>query len=174
VASEQLADQRVARIVHLEARFRRAVQDIATLSGGLLASGDATIMAVAAPSDGWSLDLPLLMWDDHFAPRPDTSTALCAATLVSPALDALCLAADDLFATLREARICPPGTVAVSVVTDGTGVALTAEMPGSDTADAAWLLTLARCDGRATAVLPFARDGAWALLAATADGAMVH
>lgn len=174
MAPEFIGDRSSTIVARLEARFCRAIADIATLSGGFLASSDAPLMALAVPSDGWGDAAPLLVWDQRLAPRDDIGRDLCAATLFGPALDALCLAADDLFDILEDARICPAGATGISVITDGTGVALTAEIPDAATADARWLLALAGREGRAATVLPMASDGIWGLLTLQSDTASIH
>lgn len=175
VAPQHIGERSLGRGTRLDPRFRRVVQDIATLSWGLLAVSDAPMLALAVPSDGWPQDLPILLWDQRLAPHEQGSRDLCAAVSVAPALDALCVAADELFLLLQAARICPAEATSVSIVTDGTGVALTADMPVTGTADAGWLLALAGGNGgRAATVLPMADDGIWALLRCEAKGASLH
>lgn len=174
MAPQHIGERSFGRGTRLDPRFRRVVQDIATLSWGLLAVTGSPLLALAVPSDGWPLDLPILLWNQRLAPHEQGSRDLCASAPTAPALDALCVAADELFLMLQAAQICPAGTAAVSIVTDGTGVALTADLPIAGPADAGWLLTLAGNDGRATTVLPMADDGIWALLRCEAEGASIH
>ena len=174
MAPEYIEQRSIKPGTRLEVRFSRALQDIAALSWGLLALGDAPVLALAVPSDGWGQELPILLWDQRLAPREQVGRELCASVSVSPTLDALCLAADDLFAILRAARICPADATGISIVTDGTGVALTSRMPIPATADAGWLLALAGRGGQAATVLPMAPDGVWALLCLEADNASLH
>ena len=174
VAPQHIGERSLGRGTRLDPRFRRVVQDIATLSWGLLAVSDAPMLALAVPSDGWRQDLPILLWDQWLAPHEQGSRDLCASVSVGPALDALCVAADELFMLLQAARICPAEATGISIVTDGTGVALTADMPVAETADAGWLLALAGHRGRAATMLPMADDGIWALLRCEAEGASIH
>ncbi len=174
MAPQHIGERSFGRGTQLDPRFRRVVQDIATLSWGLLAVSDSPMLALAVPSDGWPLNLPILLWDQRLAPHEQGSRELCASAPAGPALDALCVAADELFLMLQAAQICPADIAGVSIVTDGTGVALTADLPAAGTADAGWLLALAGQHGRATTVLPMADDGIWALLRCEAEGASVH
>jgi hypothetical protein len=174
VAPQHIGERSLGRGTRLNPRIRRVVEDIAILSWGLLAVTDSPMLAVAVPSDGWPLNLPILLWDQRLAAREQGSRELCASPGAGPALDALCVAADELFLMLQAAQICPANTAGVSIVTDGTGVALTADLPAADTADAGWLLALAGQRGRATTVLPMADDGIWALLRCEAEGASIH
>lgn len=147
--------------------FLRAVSDIALLAGGLMASVDASLLAVAVPSDGWGEEPPLILWDERLVPCSDRGRVLADTAMFAPAIDALCLAADALFDRLDAWRWIHARAPGLCIVTDGTGALLARRPPGSDS-DARALLDLARGDGGAIPTFPPPDEATWARIAAAA------
>lgn len=150
--------------------FRRAVTDIALLAGGLMASVDASLLAVPVPSDGWGDAMPVIVWDERLTPCPERGRALAETALFAPAIDALYVAADALFGRLDAWRWIHARVPGLCIVTDGTGALLACRPPGRD-GDARALLDLARCDG-AIRTSPLSDEDIWSRVAA--DAATFH
>ncbi|MBJ6122075.1 hypothetical protein [Sphingomonas mollis] len=140
--------------------FLRAARDIALLADGLLATRESPLLALSLPSDGWAGAYPIVMWDDRLQPCARRIRTACESPMMSPALDALCLAADAMHDRLIAWRWSEVAARGLCAITDGTGVALIGEAP---TPGIDWLV---RMPLLATIVVPFASDGVWSLLTA--------
>lgn len=148
--------------------FRRAIDDVALLASGLIASVDAAILTIAVPSDRWGDTLPLVAWNQRLAADPDLSHALIEQPMFAPAFDALCMATDAVFARLDAWRWIDVDMRGLCLVTDGATVILSTERPSAD-ADCNWLLDLARSDGGSLVVRTSDTQGIWSLIAAQAS-----
>lgn len=150
---------------------RRAVEDVALLASGLIDSVDAAMLTIAVPSDRWGDAAPLIAWNQRLVASPELSDMLIDLPMFTPAIDALCLAADALFARLEAWHWADMDAPGLCLVTDGVGVVLSTRRPPED-ADCGWLLDLARLQDCATLVRPPHKDGVWSLI--MAELATIH
>lgn len=148
-------------------RFVRAVDDIALLASGLIASVDATMLALAVPSDHWHSELPLVAWSQRLAASPKLARMLIDTPMFMPAIDALCMAADELHARLASWGWTSCGAPGLCLLTDGNAVILSSARPPVD-ASCEWLLDLARSTDGAVTLREPCRQGAWSLITAAA------
>lgn len=145
--------------------FLEAIDDLALVAGGLMMSVDAAMLAVPLPSDRWADDLPLTVWTQRLEASPALATTLIDTPMFTPAFDALCMAADALFARLEAWRWIDRDAPGLCLVTDGVDVILSTVRPEPE-AGCGWLLDLARRNrGAVTARHPHAH-GAWSLIKA--------
>lgn len=160
----------IALLPASDALFQRAVTDIALLAGGLMASVDASLLAISVPSDGWGDAMPVIVWGERLTTCSERNRALADTALFAPAIDALCLAADALFGRLDAWRWIHARVPGLCVVTDGTGALLARRPPASDSAARA-PLDFARSD-RTIPTFPLSDENVWSRI--TAQAATFH
>ena len=150
--------------------FLRAIDDVALLASGLIASTDAAMLTIAVPSDRWGADVPMVVWNQGLDGCRARVRTLTEEPMYGAAFDALCIAADALFSRLETWRWDDAAAPGLCLVTDGTGVVLSPERPPAD-ANAGWLLDMVRSGNTTVARAPDA-DGPWSLI--TAKSGTVH
>lgn len=154
MTGDELVDKRIAPLMALvDTDFQQAAGDLIVVARGLLSLSDAALLA--RTPDG-----RLTLWTSDSQICLDRARALTGDPVLRPAVVAFDLAARQLLARLATA---PTMGTAVTLVTDGTGLTLTHDLP---TGDPAWLFGLARRNGHALPVLPMAADGIWPMLVA--------
>lgn len=146
-----------------DADFARAVEDVALIASGLTQSIDASMLAIALPSESGGNEARLMMWSNNVVACPVLSRKIAEVPMFAPAIAALCRAADDLFATLTAWQWHDVNAPGLSLVTDGTGMILSAERPPAG-ADSAWLIGMMRPPRRSIVIRAPRRDSLWSLL----------
>jgi hypothetical protein len=140
----------------------RAARDIALIGSGLMQCQGAVLLTLALPNRAEHDALVLTLWDESLRPCRDPR---CARPdhLLGPALATLDRASSVMFDRLATARLLRNAAAFSCIVTDGTGVILTAGRPPRD---AHALIAAAGRRGNAVTILPTAPDSVWTLMAA--------
>lgn len=141
--------------------------DLVELGAWLLASNGASLMSVILCPGERDRAMPAALWSNHSAPDLGRSRLVAAPGYrFGSVVTAIEKAADGLWEALspRWPASMPPRRL--GVVTDGTGLGFCPDDPSP--LAPGWLSRQARDRASLTCLLPFAPEGAWAALMASA------